>query len=142
MNYDDLKKIGYRQQPDGSWGRPARRAAQQIRPPTPPRSPAKSTDPVVARLPDALTQHHAWPALVEAAPAEVGGQGRVVVRITRRSSRLLDVDNGHGGCKQVIDQLRYAGLIPNDDPASVDIIFRQEKAPKKDQGTQIELIWQ
>jgi hypothetical protein len=133
MNYDDLQKIGYRQQPDGSWSRqPARPAIRQPRP----------ADVVAARLPDAEPQRHARQTLDAASSAQAGGTGRVTVRITRRANSLLDADNLAGGCKPVVDQLRYAGLIPNDDPASIDLIFRQEKAPKAQQGTQIELIWQ
>jgi hypothetical protein len=44
-----------------------------------------------------------------------------------------------GGCKCCVDQLRYAGLIPNDDPASVEIVFRQEKAAKGQEMTVIEI---
>ena len=118
MDYDDLKQLGYRQQPDGSWSRAAAG---------------------VARLPDPKLKHHARPALEQAAPAQSRGKGRVVLCITRRGSRLLDVDNMAGGCKPIVDQLRYAGLIPNDDQASVEIIFRQEKAKKGEEMTVVEI---
>lgn len=118
MTYDDLKAIGYRQQPDGSWARPTPRAA---------------------RLPDAEPQRPARPALDGAPERKEGGAGRVALRITRRAARPLDADNYAGGCKPLIDQLRYAGLIPDDDPASVEITFRQEKAKKAHQGTLIEI---
>jgi hypothetical protein len=45
-----------------------------------------------------------------------------------------------GGCKPCIDQLRYAGLIRDDDPASVEIVFRQEKVAKGKEMTLIEII--
>ena len=118
MTHDDLAKLGYRQQPDGSWSRAAAG---------------------VARVSHAKPERDDGPALVPAAQAQGRGEGRVVVCITRRGSRLLDVDNMAGGCKPVVDQLRYAGLIPNDDPASVEIIFRQEKAAKGQEMTIIEI---
>lgn len=50
------------------------------------------------------------------------------MRIERHSARPLDADNFAGGCKPLIDQLRYAGLIPDDDPASVDLTFVQRRS--------------
>lgn len=44
---------------------------------------------------------------------------------------MLDADNFAGGCKPLIDQLRYARLIVDDDPSSVEITFRQEKVQTK-----------
>ena len=60
------------------------------------------------------------------------------VKITRRSTKLLDVDNLAGGCKCLIDALRKHGLIADDDPASVEITFAQEKVVKEFQGMRIE----
>jgi hypothetical protein len=37
------------------------------------------------------------------------------------------LDNFAGGCKPLIDQLRYAKLIANDDPESIELQFVQEK---------------
>lgn len=62
------------------------------------------------------------------------------MRITRKASRLLDADNLAGGCKPLIDQVRYAGLIPDDSPDKVEISFTQEKVKKGQEGTLIELI--
>ena len=115
---DDLKKLGHHVQPDGSWSRAPSRAP---------------------RLPHPVAQRHARPTLDPIAQTQKPGQGRVVVRITRCGSRLLDVDKMAGGCKPIVDQLRYAGLIPNDDPASVEIVFRQEKAAKGQEMTLIEI---
>ena len=65
---------------------------------------------------------------------------RSFVRITRYSCRPLDCDNYAGGCKPLIDQLRYAKLIRDDDPESVQIEFIQVKVSKKNQErTEIEI---
>lgn len=53
---------------------------------------------------------------------------------------MLDADNFAGGCKPLIDQVRYAGLIPDDSPDKVEITFTQEKVKKGQEGTLIELI--
>jgi Holliday junction resolvase RusA-like endonuclease len=58
---------------------------------------------------------------------------RSFVSITRYSCRPLDTDNYAGGCKPIIDQLRYAKLIRDDDPESVQIEFIQVKVPQKNQ---------
>jgi hypothetical protein len=121
---DDIEKLGYRQQPDGSFARPV--AAQ------------RAGSPVAARLPDPKPQPPARKTLDRAAPRKAAGQGRVVVRVTRRASRLLDFDN-FAGCKFLIDQLRYAGLIADDDPETVEIVFRQEKCRPTAAGTLIEI---
>ena len=65
---------------------------------------------------------------------------RSFVRITRFSCRPLDCDNYAGGCKPLIDQLRYAKLIKDDDPESVQIEFIQVKvAHKTEERTEIEI---
>ncbi len=69
--------------------------------------------------------------------AQEGGAGRSLVIITRCGVRLLDTDNAYGGCKPIIDALRYAGLIREDDPASLQLIVRQRKVRKEETGTEI-----
>ena len=61
--------------------------------------------------------------------------GRIKVTIIRHGARLIDVDNGAGGCKPLIDSLRYERVIENDDPASIEFVFRQQKS--KILGTEI-----
>ena len=61
--------------------------------------------------------------------------------ITRYSTRTLDVDNLAGGCKPLIDQIRYAKLIPDDNPESVEIIFKQAKVKTlEEQRTEVQII--
>lgn len=58
---------------------------------------------------------------------EPSGRPRHHVRIISRRVRLLDIDNLYGGCKHLIDSLRLAGIIPDDDPASISLEVTQEK---------------
>ena len=108
----DLESLGYTLQPDGSYSRAAH-------PPAP------------ARLPDPKPEPPFRQTLDCQPPRKASRPERVVVRITRHACRLLDADNFAGGCKPLIDQLRYAALIPDDDPQSVELQFRQEKVAKK-----------
>lgn len=123
-----LLDLGYQLQPDGSYARPSTIAQKR---PFLPLSP---------KIPDSIPQHAPRATLVKIDERKAPSQSRVALRITRRGSKLLDCDNLAGGCKPLIDQLRYAGLIPNDDPASVEITFLQEKATKENQGTLIEIL--
>lgn len=68
------------------------------------------------------------------------GAGRTIVCITRYGVRLLDTDNAYGGCKPLIDALRYAGHIRDDDPASIQLIVTQKKVKKDQTGTSVIII--
>ena len=72
-------------------------------------------------------------------PSKEGGSDgpRYRVTITRYGAKLLDVDNGAGGCKPLLDAMRYEGLIPDDDPGSIDFVFRQQKVKKAHLRTEI-----
>lgn len=84
-------------------------------------------------------QHDAGPAPLDNDPDQAGGPAspRYRVTITRYGAKLLDVDNGAGGCKPLLDAMRYEGLIPDDDPGSIDFVFRQQKAKNKERRTEI-----
>ena len=109
----DLERLGYTLQPDGSY-------ARAVTHPAPP-----------ARLPDPKPKPPARPALGEPPKGESPRPARVTLCITRSACALLDADNFAGGCKPLIDQLRYAKLIDDDDPETVEILFRQEKVRTK-----------
>lgn len=67
-------------------------------------------------------------------------KNRVTLVITRSAVSLLDADNFAGGCKPLIDQLRYAKLIEDDDPETVEILFRQTKVKTKaEERTEVEI---
>jgi len=60
--------------------------------------------------------------------------------VTRYSSRPLDADNLAGGCKPLIDAIRRAGLIPDDDPKTVILEFAQHGCLKADERTEVEVF--
>lgn len=71
--------------------------------------------------------------------AQERSKKRISLRITRYATRLLDEDN-LAGSKLLTDQLRYAGIIPNDDPESTKIILDQIKVKHKtEERTEIEI---
>lgn len=123
MDYDQLKELGFIRQSDGSYSR-------------------RPNKPVAARLSHAVLKPVARPTLDRAEHREEKGQERITLRITRRAARLLDADNFAGGCKPLIDQVRYAGLIPDDSPDKVEITFTQQKVKKGQEGMLIEIIGQ
>ena len=97
----------------------------------------ESPDPVSdkfdpARLHHSKPEHDAGPQSLDTDQAQEGGSGRPRFRvtITRYGSRPLDVDNGAGGCKPLLDAIRYEGLIPDDDPTTIDFRFRQYQVKK------------
>jgi hypothetical protein len=109
----DLERLGYTLQPDGSYAREITHSSHP------------------ARIPDPKPQPAIRQTLDCQPPRKTTRTGRVTLRITRHACRLLDADNFAGGCKPLIDQIRYAALIPDDDPASVELQFCQEKVGKK-----------
>jgi Holliday junction resolvase RusA-like endonuclease len=81
-------------------------------------------------------------ALVSAPQGEGQSESRVVVRITRKACRLLDFDNMGGSVKALLDCLRYAGIIANDDPATIRGEVAQERVRRKgEQGVLVEVSW-
>jgi hypothetical protein len=65
------------------------------------------------------------------AQGEKGNTGRnspkYRVRIRSHRVRQLDIDNLYGGVKYFVDTLRYAEIIPDDDPESITLEVSQEK---------------
>lgn len=101
--------------------------------------PPGQIDAYLTGLRHALTQHHARKKPLDSNQAEKGGatSPRYRVTITRFGSKLLDIDNGAGGCKPLLDAIRYEGLIPDDDPGTIDFVFRQQKVKKPQRRTEI-----
>jgi hypothetical protein len=67
------------------------------------------------------------------------GARRIGVRFNCFRSRLLDPDNL---CvKSLLDGLRYSGLLPGDEPDKIELTVTQEKCDKKDERTEIQLIY-
>jgi hypothetical protein len=72
---------------------------------------------------------------------EAGGKKRIVVRLERRGTKLLDVDNLYGSAKYAIDGLRAENLIPSDDPEAIDLIVTQKKVKRGETETVIEITY-
>ena len=115
--HDQLEKLGYRPNPDGSYSHSTTAGIHNPKPKPPAR-----------------------PALDSPPKGEKTRTPRTTLIITRHAVRLLDADNYAGGCKPLIDQLRYAKLIEDDDPETIEITFRQVKvATKAEEMTTIEI---
>lgn len=91
------------------------------------------------RLRHPKLEHDAGAEPLDPHAAQSRGQAgaRYRLTITRYGAKLLDIDNGVGGCKPLIDALRYEGLIPEDDPGTIELIFRQRKVAKDERRTEI-----
>ena len=118
MNWttEQLKEKGYSLAPDGHYY-----YADNYKPPS-------------RRLLDTITKHAPKLPLVKVPKAKETSKDCTAkcnplytLAITRFSTKTLDVDNLAGGCKPLIDQIRYAKLIPDDNPESVNITFSQVK---------------
>lgn len=92
------------------------------------------------RIPNTITKRPAQQALVTLPKRKEKVSNRTYVRITRYSTRPLDCDNYAGGCKPIIDQLRYAKLIKDDSPEDIEVQFKQVKIKTKaEEHTKIEI---
>ena len=69
-----------------------------------------------------------------------GGGKRHRIRIISCRVRICDPDNLVGGQKHLIDALRLAGIIPEDDPDSIILQVSQKKVKSyKDEKTWVEV---
>jgi hypothetical protein len=131
MNWttEQLKEKGYTLAPDGHYY-----YADNYKPPS-------------RRLLDTLVKHAPKRALDKVHKAKAPSKDCAAkcnplytLSITRYSTKTLDVDNLAGGCKPLIDQIRYAHLIPDDNPESVNITFSQVKVKTQaEQRTEIRI---
>ena len=91
-------------------------------------------------LPNTFAQQALKQTLDALREREEARSRRTHIRITRYSTRPLDCDNYAGGCKPIIDQLRYAKLIKDDSPEDIEVEFKQVKVKTKTQErTEIEI---
>jgi hypothetical protein len=92
------------------------------------------------QIPDAQPELFQVGPLVKEPQAANRGLARIAIRFTSFRVHLLDPDNLAAGCKDLLDGLRHAGLIPDD--TSKDITFQadQEKVRRYvDEKTDIEI---
>lgn len=86
-------------------------------------------------------QRHQAPALVGADAGKAQSDDRIIVRFIGRRTRPLDPDNFAGGCKDLLDGLRHAGLIPGDRPDQIVFVTEQIKVSHRwQESTVIELL--
>lgn len=118
--HEQLKSLGYHRHPDGNY---------YPSPPSPRLSnPVTKLDPVIS--------------LVKPSQTQTKSKNRITLRIERVSTKLQDFDNFVGGTKALTDQLRYAGIIPDDDPSSINAHYQQQKCKhKKDEKTIVEITY-
>jgi hypothetical protein len=95
--------------------------------------PSASRDTIEANLAlqSSEPQHNEAPALGSAVPRRSESTPRVTVRFIGYRVRPLDPDNFAGGCKALIDGLRYAHLIEGDEPWRINLETRQEKVARR-----------
>jgi hypothetical protein len=93
-----------------------------------------------AGIPDPVAQRPSRQTLVVLENGKEQSKASIICRITRYAPSLLDADNFAGGCKGLIDELRYAKLIPDDNPAAIELQFVQRHAPRGHQGMMVEII--
>ena len=74
------------------------------------------------------------------AQGEAPVSNRIGICITGFRRRLLDPDNFAGGCKYLIDGLRYSQLLHDDTQEQVSLTFQQVKVQtKQEEETLIEI---
>jgi hypothetical protein len=99
-----------------------------------------SYSPSPTKILNPVTQRPTQQALVTLLQRKETRSNRTRIRITRFSTKPLDCDNYAGGCKPLIDQLRYAKLIQDDSPEDIEVEFRQIKVKtKNEEHTEIEI---
>lgn len=94
------------------------------------------------KIPDAIAKHNEAPALGSAVPRAEKSTSRITVRFTGYRVRPLDPDNFAGGVKDLLDGLRYAGLIPGDEAWRIRLKTDQEQVDHfTEEKTVIEIIY-
>ena len=118
FTHEILRQMGYKADANGNYSR---------------------TETNTPRVSDPKPKPVARKTLPNTDKAQKGSKERIVLRITRYATRLLDEDN-LAGAKLLVDQLRYAGIIPNDDPQCLKIILDQIKVKHKtEERTEVEI---
>jgi len=85
------------------------------------------------QLSGAVSQRDKTPPLVAAIQRETKSLPRTTVRFIGFRCHPLDPDNFAGGCKDLLDGLRHASLIPGDEPWRINFETRQQKVARRSQ---------
>lgn len=92
-------------------------------------------------LPDTKPERHQAAALVRTSSGEIQSDGRITVRFVGYRVKPLDPDNFAGSVKDLLDGLRHASLISDDDPCSIKLETEQVKVSHfEDERTEIEIF--
>ena len=103
--------------------------------------PSKHVHPTNTQIHSAQLKCDQAQTLDPAMEGTIRGNARIVVRIVGFRIRPLDADNFCGGTKDIVDGLRYAGLIPDDSPEHIILVTEQRKvSTKAEERTEIELL--
>lgn len=95
----------------------------------------------VRALSDPKPQCHEAPALDRPTAREKESFPRVTVRFIGYRVQTLDPDNFAGSCKDLLDGLRHAGLIPGDESWRIRLETEQERVGHYvDERTVIEIL--
>jgi hypothetical protein len=98
------------------------------------------TNTISTRVFNPFAEHPLSPALEQDDGGKAKSTARPLVRITRRSRRMLDRDNLWGSAKIIIDQLRASEIIHDDDEESIRLEVAQTKVKTaKEIGTVVEI---
>jgi hypothetical protein len=93
-------------------------------------------------VPNPKPEPHQKAALERATARETPGLERPVIRFTGFRVRPCDPDNFAASCKDLLDGLRHAGLIPGDEPWKIVFQTQQFKVRSVSQEkTEIEIIY-
>lgn len=93
-------------------------------------------------LPDAKPKRPTKEPLGKAATGEAPIMGSIALGITGYRCRPLDPDGHAGGCKYIIDGLRAAGLLFDDNPWAIRLQTEQVKVrSRKEEKTVIRITY-
>lgn len=92
-------------------------------------------------LRDPIQQQNDKSSLDGKSKRKTKSNGRIEVRIHSYRKRFLDKDNLIGGAKGLVDCLQIAGIIPDDSPEYVQLIYHQYRVTKEESRTVIEVIY-
>jgi len=89
---------------------------------------------------NAIAQPNVGHEPLAADKGKTSDRGRYSVQFELRVCRLLDIDNAYGAAKFGCDTLRYAKLIPEDNPSAIDLKVIQTKVSTKKEECTIILL--
>ena len=94
------------------------------------------------QLQNAEFKFDAPPALGSVAEGKAKSAARIAVSFVGYRVHLLDPDNFAGSCKDLLDGLRHAGLIPDDTAGAITFQTEQERVRKyKEEKTGIKIVY-